>query len=831
MSGLRNPPSRPARSAGLPARLLDSPDVPPGRGSPAAADAVSVRETRAVRGRARPPARAPPRVSSPSPSPLRSAAGDGAAGAAMETRAVRGRARPPARAPPRASSPSPSPLQSAAGDGAPGSRRSLRRPARDGVLPSLAPPLLTAGGRAGHVGRGRSSRPAARRLSPLPNTAASVNGRVGGRAADGLLPARADNMAHSRGAHMRHTPSVPLPPPPVRSAPSRVGVGRRPRSAPAGGALSITDSAGPVVRGRPAPARGVPARPTSPFAVGPGASGPSRTPALASGSAAARGRAPPGRQRAGSRLPANHPTRGRRAQADHDPAPTPRIHFSTADASAVSSQSDVGLLPSSGDDSPVADARVGRQSRGRQSIRGLAQPDGGAMIPDSEGSSGSLLPTGGLRTARRAHDARRRSVLTSPAPATAPLVDASVLSAICAAVVSAVAPLLSSVPGGLGRPTASLADSIAQSLIPLLSTGATTPPFAPLPVAAGPEAVQGNNVSFVSPATVVGSAMESAGVSTSRSVAGGADGVPSRAGHPPGMEALAHRSLAPATFAAYRAAWERWCRFIRERGQCGKTSHDLLLDYIWVLYSDGISRASVNRVLAGISYFLQLRGEADFTKSFFLRRVLKGWARATPPLPDTRQPITGALLRRILGSLPSICFSGYEVRLFRAAFTMAFHGAFRVGELVSVSRASVSPMLEAHVVIRPDGLWCKIQRSKTDVAGRGQWVRMGPARARGICPVSAARAYSSIRPPTPTGWLVHCDGAPLTRYQFRSVLGRCILYLGLSPADYGTHSFRIGAASAAAAAGWSEVEVRALGRWRSGAVRRYIRPFPPSAPL
>ncbi|XP_063770888.1 uncharacterized protein LOC134927143 [Pseudophryne corroboree] len=325
--------------------------------------------------------------------------------------------------------------------------------------------------------------------------------------------------------------------------------------------------------------------------------------------------------------------------------------------------------------------------------------------------------------------------------------------------------------------------------------------------------------------------MESVGASASRPVAVETDGVPSRAGHPPGLEELAHRSLAPATFAAYRAAWERWSRFLMERGQSGKTSHTLLLEYIWMLYSDGISRASVNRILAGISYFLQLRGEADFTKSFFLRRVLKGWARASPPLPDTRLPITGALLRRILGSLRSICSSGYEVRLFMAAFTMAFHGAFRVGELVAVSRTSASPMLAAHVVIRPDGLWCRIQRSKTDVAGRGQWVRMGRASSRGICPVSAALAYSSLRPPTPTGWLVHSDGSPLTRYQFRSVLGRCILYLGLSPADYGTHSFRIGAASAAAAAGWSEVEVRALGRWRSGAVRRYIRPFPPSAPI
>ncbi|XP_073511592.1 basic phospholipase A2 sphenotoxin subunit B-like isoform X2 [Phyllobates terribilis] len=43
---------------------------------------------------------------------------------------------------------------------------------------------------------------------------------------------------------------------------------------------------------------------------------------------------------------------------------------------------------------------------------------------------------------------------------------------------------------------------------------------------------------------------------------------------------------------------------------------------------------------------------------------------------------------------------------------------------------------------------------------------------------------------------------------------------GNHPKDYGTHSFRIGAATEAARAGLSETEVQRIGRWRSTCLAR-----------
>jgi integrase len=52
---------------------------------------------------------------------------------------------------------------------------------------------------------------------------------------------------------------------------------------------------------------------------------------------------------------------------------------------------------------------------------------------------------------------------------------------------------------------------------------------------------------------------------------------------------------------------------------------------------------------------------------------------------------------------------------------------------------------------------------------------------------------------------------------------------GFQPDSFSTHSLRAGAATVAAAAGMTEQEIQRLGRWRSDAYRRYLRPPPADA--
>ena len=65
---------------------------------------------------------------------------------------------------------------------------------------------------------------------------------------------------------------------------------------------------------------------------------------------------------------------------------------------------------------------------------------------------------------------------------------------------------------------------------------------------------------------------------------------------------------------------------------------------------------------------------------------------------------------------------------------------------------------------------------------------------------------------------------PLRKGAFRSYLKALLNQLGLDNSCYNTHSFRIGAATSAESAGLSESQIKTMGRWRSDAYRRYIKP-------
>ncbi|KAM9329546.1 uncharacterized protein PAF06_003790 [Gastrophryne carolinensis] len=91
-----------------------------------------------------------------------------------------------------------------------------------------------------------------------------------------------------------------------------------------------------------------------------------------------------------------------------------------------------------------------------------------------------------------------------------------------------------------------------------------------------------------------------------------------------------------------------------------------------------------------------------------------------------------------MGQLTQVCSSEFEVRLFQAAFSVAFFGALRVG--------------------------------------------------------------------------------------FLPVFRKCLAVMGLSSREYGTHSFRIGAATEAARLGLPVDLVKKLGRWESKRFISYIRP-------
>ncbi|XP_075055039.1 uncharacterized protein LOC142140939 [Mixophyes fleayi] len=293
--------------------------------------------------------------------------------------------------------------------------------------------------------------------------------------------------------------------------------------------------------------------------------------------------------------------------------------------------------------------------------------------------------------------------------------------------------------------------------------------------------------------------------------------------HQAGIRGLAEQAVAPSTLRSYQASWRRWSFFSRQKEQSEAGQRDAMLAFMWDRYSEGDSKTSMASTLAGISFMAKLQGYPDVTKHFLINKALKGWGRVRPSNSDARFPITLNILEDLILKVGLVTSDDYEKLLFSLAFSMAFFGAFRISELVARSRGHQESGLRAEHVSLGEGTFaCKIVRSKTDQSGKGSWVQLAPQQLHHICPFRLASQFMSKRPQANL-FLCHSNSIPLTKYQFAAILKRTLQSLNLNSTLYGTHSFRIGAATSAALAGSSNEAIKALGRWKSTAYQSYVR--------
>lgn len=238
--------------------------------------------------------------------------------------------------------------------------------------------------------------------------------------------------------------------------------------------------------------------------------------------------------------------------------------------------------------------------------------------------------------------------------------------------------------------------------------------------------------------------------------------------------------------------------------------------------SDNLSASHISRNLAAIAFFQKMHGLSPVTNHFLVRQTLKGYKRKFPSV-DTRRPITINILDLFFNSLPHICSSSYETSLFRTAFVLTFFAALRISEVVSSNKKSESNLRLADILLSHNSLRVFIRKSKTDQSGRGIWLSLNSLDSH-ICPVRNISHYLAIRPFCLGSLFIHEDKSVLTRFQFNSLLKKCLHYNRLDAFKFTSHSFRIGAATEASRLGLESNLIKKLGRWESDRFQLYIRP-------
>ncbi len=167
-----------------------------------------------------------------------------------------------------------------------------------------------------------------------------------------------------------------------------------------------------------------------------------------------------------------------------------------------------------------------------------------------------------------------------------------------------------------------------------------------------------------------------------------------------------------------------------------------------------------------------------------------------------------------------------------SASTLAFYGFLRGGELTCPSTTQFHParhLSTRDIKASDNALIFTIKVSKTDQLGKSV-TRTIPATRTSTCPVKAMQQYLRLRTQRGYGPLfIWYSGYYLTREALSRVLKELVGAAGLDLSSFSSHSFRIGAATTAAATGLPDWLIQSLCRWKSDTYLRYIRT--PSVPL
>ena len=128
--------------------------------------------------------------------------------------------------------------------------------------------------------------------------------------------------------------------------------------------------------------------------------------------------------------------------------------------------------------------------------------------------------------------------------------------------------------------------------------------------------------------------------------------------------------------------------------------------------------------------------------------------------------------------------------------------------------------VDSHV--QPSLLRVQLKQSKTDPFRLGINIFLGCSNSD-LCLISVILSYLSLRGMDQGPLFQFADGRPLTRDRLVFQLRKLLEEVGIRSGQFAGHSFRIGAATTAAAMGVEDSMIKILGRWESSAYLRYLK--------
>ena len=163
--------------------------------------------------------------------------------------------------------------------------------------------------------------------------------------------------------------------------------------------------------------------------------------------------------------------------------------------------------------------------------------------------------------------------------------------------------------------------------------------------------------------------------------------------------------LSTSSSRAYQRVWEQYGAFAIRHGF--RTEPPIgcseLALFIAHLHDKSLAPATITTYVSAISFVHKIGSFNDPTESFIIRKLLKSERRNCPSV-DNRLPITKSILQQLIMALQTTTSSKYDLHLFRAMFSLAFHAFLRIGEMTDSSSSPHNNLQLSHISINNEFL-------------------------------------------------------------------------------------------------------------------------------
>jgi site-specific recombinase XerD len=276
---------------------------------------------------------------------------------------------------------------------------------------------------------------------------------------------------------------------------------------------------------------------------------------------------------------------------------------------------------------------------------------------------------------------------------------------------------------------------------------------------------------------------------------------------------LIQQAIAPSTKKTYKRQVKKFQSFCRQLGaKTPKCFSDGTIE-LWIaqLYKEGLAQNSIACHLAALRYHClkkDIQHHVDAPRVRLMLRGVKMKGRGN----KAKAVVTSSHIRRLKGAAKRILHGSEYIR-FLAMISLAFYGFLRPSEFCISGANHHLRWKSIKLGKRERSLRLHLKSFKH--SSRPGLVTV-PATTGPCCPVRCFKDYIKTWKSSDKDPLFN-----LTIPEFQDVLEQVATAAQIK-SRLTPHCFRHGGASWAAKAGWADARIKAHGRWKSGAYRRYV---------